>query len=68
MPCFVGEEGLVLVTYHGDFRVVIKSGVTTPYPFSPAQPDRYVDARDLDTLERWRTVEGKPMFAWSDGP
>ena len=55
----------MLVTYAGDFRVDMRSGVNpVPYPFSPSSPTRYVDKRDLPSLERWVTLAGAPMFAW----
>lgn len=65
LPCLVGELGLTLVTYHGTFTVFVKSGLNpVPYAFAESAPVRFVDKRDLVTLEKWKTADGSLMFTW----
>ena len=54
--CRFGEQGLVLLEYHGDYHIWLRSGVNPePYELRPGQA-YYLDARDWARLSpEWQT-------------
>jgi len=63
-PTF-GEQGVILVAYHGTARASLKSGALPAlrYVFSAERNEGYIDARDWPALKQMWTQDGGPLFS-----